>query len=263
MRPGTCVASRLIRAGVWLTKRRRVLLAPIFSAGVVGARWAPSAALEVTRDLAGLALLAGGVWLRLVAASYHERTHREPITAGPYAWVRHPLYLANFLLGFGVLLVAGGMPILLVYSALFWLVHALIMQAEEAEMARRHPAFYGAYRRAVPAVVPSRPYGGRQYGRQSTIKLRTGHEGWKVLGYGAALVGILLWKQALGFLPPARSWPALPGTAWMVGLALCLGTVIIRPRTRRGWLRHVVMAAAILGGLLAAQRVPGVWPPRP
>ena len=52
---------------------------------------------------AGLAVL--GILVRLWASGYVKK-NEELATRGPYAWVRHPLYVGNLLLAAGFALVA-------------------------------------------------------------------------------------------------------------------------------------------------------------
>ena len=69
------------------------------------------------------------------------------VTRGAYRWLRHPIYLAFFamLLATGLLASAG--PKLLIAAAMFLLGSELRSAAEEADLARRFPAEYPAYRR--------------------------------------------------------------------------------------------------------------------
>lgn len=251
----------IVRAGQWVTKRRGVLLAPLFGVAVVAARQAPRPGQELLQDLLGLVCLIGGTRLRLVAASYHESDFGGgPITAGPYAWIRHPLYLANFLLGLGIILLAGWWPLLLVYLAVFIPLHAVIMRAEEVHLVMLYEDRYVAYQRAVPAVVPWRRYGGPREGRRSTFKLERGSEYLKVVGYAAgilALWAVKRWRQADGV---GWSPSPLPTAGWVLGLLVAALAVIYRPRTRWAWLRGFQTLLALASILTLAIHLPGVWP---
>ena len=69
------------------------------------------------------------------------------VTRGPYRWLRHPIYFAFFamLLATGLLTSAGWM--LLAAAAMYIAGSELRITAEEAELERRFPADYAAYRR--------------------------------------------------------------------------------------------------------------------
>lgn len=76
-------------------------------------------------------------------------------TTGPYSLVRHPLYLANGLMAFGVSLFPGiwYLPIVLVLAALLY--YERIAIREEAFLADRFGAEFAAWSARVPACRPS------------------------------------------------------------------------------------------------------------
>ena len=105
----------------------------------------------------GLALVVSGQALRLWATGYLLKTD-ELATAGPYAFLRHPLYAGALLMGTGFLLMAGPrtasvvLPIGLVFYFGYYLSYKETVEGERLE------ALYGdafrAYRDAVPALFP-------------------------------------------------------------------------------------------------------------
>lgn len=132
-----------------------LLVPPIVVAAL---RQAPIAAGEVA---AGIALVAGGVALRLWAArSIGKRARvrdagaQSLITAGPYGRVRNPLYLANgaVLVGLGAL--AGGALVGLGLLAGVAVVYGLVVRHEEAQLSRALGAPYAGYRAIVPRWFP-------------------------------------------------------------------------------------------------------------
>ena len=250
----------IVRSGCWLTKRRGVLLAPLFTAALISARPAPLLWLEVTRDLIGLACLAGGTWLRLLAASYHDSSHHaEPITAGPYAWVRHPLYLANFLLGLGIVLVTGWWPIVTVYVLVFLPLHFVIARSEEVHLIQLYGRTYEDYLRSVPAILPWKRFTGTRYGSRSGFKLEKGKEGLKVVGYLAGVAAILMvkyWRQTI-WMP---SLQPLPLGVEVLAAATAILAVILRPRLRSKWLRISQTIIAVGCTLLIVVHLRGVLP---
>ncbi len=109
-------------------------------------------------DLAlGGALVMAGLALRGWGAGHLIKT-RQLTTSGPYAHVRHPLYLGSLLCATGFALMAGGVvgPAILVASTL-WFVLVYFPRKDRTE-ADRLEAVYSAdfvcYRAAVPALVP-------------------------------------------------------------------------------------------------------------
>jgi len=106
----------------------------------------------------GLLLAAPGLILRVLASGYIDKD-RALAVHGPYARLRHPLYVGSFLAGLG-LVVAAARPVLLpAYLILFPLIYRPAIRAEELDMERRFGETWRTYRRSVPAFLP-RP-GGR------------------------------------------------------------------------------------------------------
>jgi protein-S-isoprenylcysteine O-methyltransferase Ste14 len=107
--------------------------------------------------LASYALLGGGFWLLSSAWNvlYHAQRRGELATAGPYARIRHPQYVAfvlillGFLLQWPTLLTLAMFPILVV-------MYARLATREEAEMQARFGDVYVRYAARTPRFVPSR-----------------------------------------------------------------------------------------------------------
>ena len=109
--------------------------------------------------LAGFSLALPGLLLRVSASGYIDKD-RALAVHGPYAHLRHPLYLGSFLAGMG-LVVGGGVWLLLpVFVPLFLWLYLRAARAEEREMAKRFGEAFREYRRRVPAILPS--VGGRE-----------------------------------------------------------------------------------------------------
>jgi len=123
--------------------------------------------------LCGLIVAFAGELLRLWAVRHAGGATRttgeagagtELITHGPFAFVRNPLYLGNFLLSLGLCLMAWAwMPwMLLVFIALFALQYGLIISLEEEALQKRFGEIYSAYKANVPRFIPRlTPYDNR------------------------------------------------------------------------------------------------------
>jgi protein-S-isoprenylcysteine O-methyltransferase Ste14 len=114
--------------------------------------------------LAGLALAAAGLalalWARRSLADLWSPAVTVPaggrlIERGPYARVRHPLYLGVFLLGTGSLLAHPSLAALCLWGGLT-LGLALKAAQEERLLARALGARWQGYAARVPALVPRR-----------------------------------------------------------------------------------------------------------
>lgn len=245
--------------GCWLTKRRSILFAPFFTVALLASRWAGSFWLEAALDLAGFACILGGTWLRLTAASYHEGSHQNtPITAGPYAWVRHPLYLANLLLGLGIVLMTGWWPMIVVYILIFFPIHAIIARSEEVHLTELYGPQYPRYRQKVFAILPLRKFPGPYHGTPNSFKLKKGKEYQKTLGYAAAMAALLLFK----LWRKTAALPAVPAIAVPVdflAFAAAVLAIIFRPKIQWRWLRAGQTVIAVVCIVLLVVQIPGVW----
>ncbi len=83
------------------------------------------------------------------------------VTSGPFAYVRNPLYLGNFILAAGVVIFANSLfPYLLVaYIILFVCQYSMIVSLEEKTLERLFGDKYLRYKGMVPRFIPRfRPY---------------------------------------------------------------------------------------------------------
>lgn len=171
-------AAGAVKAPSWY-RFRSAVFAGIFAAGfLIG--WLVSLAIDgrylaafaafgshwghrgvATGAAAALAVAVAAVGLRVWGASYlsaptvwDEKPHAEALVqSGPFAFVRHPLYLGNVLLalGLGAAAPLAGWIAIVAATALF--VSALA-RYEDDRIGEQHGSAYDAYRRSVPGLVP-------------------------------------------------------------------------------------------------------------
>lgn len=79
---------------------------------------------------------------------------REFVAAGPYRWVRNPMYVGAFLLLVGYALCAGSFEALPVAFAMLGAAHLFTVLYEEPTLRRRFGASYEAYARRTPRWIP-------------------------------------------------------------------------------------------------------------
>ncbi|HTO68398.1 MAG TPA: isoprenylcysteine carboxylmethyltransferase family protein [Myxococcota bacterium] len=106
---------------------------------------------------AGALPIALGEGLRLWATGHLHKNDSLTVT-GPYAYLRHPLYLGTLLIGMGFLVMAWS-PVALAVAALFGLFYFgyYIWYKDRIESARLESLYGDAYRRfaaAVPRLIP-------------------------------------------------------------------------------------------------------------
>ncbi|VVB98552.1 Phospholipid methyltransferase [uncultured archaeon] len=76
-----------------------------------------------------------------------------PVMTGPYAYVRHPIYLAQMALNFGIYLATGALIPLLVFAEWLFLIKPLA-DVEDEELALRLEERYLEYKEKVPQLLP-------------------------------------------------------------------------------------------------------------
>jgi len=100
-----------------------------------------------------LALLATGCSLHLLAKGQLIR-NVSLCTEGAYAFVRHPYYLANYLIDASFCLLSGNVYLLLSYPFLFFWAYGSTLREEEARLASLHADAFDAHRQTVPQLFP-------------------------------------------------------------------------------------------------------------
>jgi protein-S-isoprenylcysteine O-methyltransferase Ste14 len=113
-----------------------------------------------TSFTAGMGLVLIGEALRFWGVLYAGSATRTTgevgacrlVTDGPFAHMRNPLYTGNFIMSFGLLVMAWAwMPwMALVFVLLFWLQYTSIVNLEEEFLRRRFGEAYTAYCARVP-----------------------------------------------------------------------------------------------------------------
>ncbi|MGC2404297.1 MAG: isoprenylcysteine carboxylmethyltransferase family protein [Acidobacteriaceae bacterium] len=122
--------------------------------------WIGLAAATLLVTIAALACLSLGALLRVWGTAYLGSSVMSGramqgdalVAAGPYRYVRNPLYLGSWLLGLGVsvLMPPGGAAFFLLAFSAFVL---LLVSAEERFLASRQGESYRQYLRAVPRFL--------------------------------------------------------------------------------------------------------------
>lgn len=115
--------------------------------------------------VAGFAVTLFGQMVRLWAVRHAGGATRttgtvgagaELITHGPFAYVRNPLYVGNFLIALGFCLMGWAwMPwLLVIYLVLFGAQYQMIVSLEEEHLQQRFGQVYAEYLAQVPRFIP-------------------------------------------------------------------------------------------------------------
>ena len=149
-------------------KEVRFILQALFFIGLVAYVWyfPPANSFDQTWvatwiAVVSVACIAAGELLRLWAASHAGRSTRSDrikarvlITTGPYAYIRHPIYVGNFLIGLGMICLAEAFILVPVFLVLFTFYYRRIVFTEETFLKERFGLEFDLYCRLVPKYIP-------------------------------------------------------------------------------------------------------------
>ena len=103
-----------------------------------------------------------GEALRIWSVGHSGRTTRAKelkapalATGGPYAVVRNPIYVGNFLLGFGFVLLTRIHWVVIAYVVFFFIQYTLIVNIEEEFLEGKFGDDYREYRKRVKRFLPN------------------------------------------------------------------------------------------------------------
>ncbi|MDI9585021.1 MAG: phosphatase PAP2 family protein, partial [Acidobacteriota bacterium] len=103
---------------------------------------------------AGMMVIVPGVALRLWALG-HIRKNQGVCNTGPYALVRHPLYLSSILCATGAAVMANWFPLTVMVVGSALAIHVWLIRNEEAWLTTEFGPAYAEYARTVPALLPN------------------------------------------------------------------------------------------------------------
>lgn len=194
--------TRAARAARLIAKKRSRIFAPIFIAAFALGVLRPSSTVPREVMIAATGVVFASWLLRIWATGYRSWVHKDGVdrhhmSAGPYAHVRHPLYVANGVAGGAALVVWGQLELLAVYGVLYLLVTSIIVRREEDALVGRFRSVHAEYRAQVPAFFPlpghSMPRERRE-GRFAWAPVHRGHE----VGKLAVIVVLFVWFLSRG-----------------------------------------------------------------
>ena len=142
-------------------QRGTLLALPAIALGIFGKPSARSAAIGVPVALAGEAIRCWAVGYSGVTTRGDKVTAPALTTAGPYAFVRNPLYVGNFItaLGFTIAFTGDDAPAKRALLGVLGLgtmlaVYTAIVPLEERYLRATFGADFDAYTQRVPRLVP-------------------------------------------------------------------------------------------------------------
>jgi protein-S-isoprenylcysteine O-methyltransferase Ste14 len=161
------------RIGQALVRKRGVVLAPIFVVAFLRRRpFAAEAALEAVCVAAVLLAWALRMWAMGYRNWVRGPGERHLITRGPYALLRHPRYLANFVAGLAWFALAFDPVLVVVYVLVYGALLGTVIVREEEKLAQDYPGF-AEWRARVPALLPA-------LWRLAEVRAREEGEAWRL-----------------------------------------------------------------------------------
>ncbi|MBI4372234.1 MAG: isoprenylcysteine carboxylmethyltransferase family protein [Candidatus Omnitrophica bacterium] len=101
----------------------------------------------------GLPVIALGESIRIWSHGYIQKI-RQLATEGPYAYVRNPLYVGNFLIGLGFCIILWNPFLVAAFVTGFYLVYWVTVKGEEQRLESKFQKLYKEYLTYVPRFIP-------------------------------------------------------------------------------------------------------------
>ena len=141
-----------------------VLAGVTYTLAVQGLPPGPSSAPATAAAIFGAALARGGLGLSLwaflslpsVGGGHYVLQGQAIVEQGVYGWLRHPLYVAAFLIWLAVALAYGSVLALVVFAVYVVPIYLLYIREEERLMIERYGDTYRDYRERVGGLFPRR-----------------------------------------------------------------------------------------------------------
>jgi protein-S-isoprenylcysteine O-methyltransferase Ste14 len=109
--------------------------------------------LDEFLDIFGLAVACGGEALRIWTRGTNRKVPGVR-SFGPYRFIRHPLYVGNFLIALGLLIVFHAPQAYFVILPFLAFVYSTAAEEKDDRLEKKWGAAYTAYRAKVPRFVP-------------------------------------------------------------------------------------------------------------
>lgn len=186
---------------------------------------------EVGLKAGGLCLVMTGLGVRVWAAGFagrHTRTSNiegeKLATAGPYAYVRNPIYLGSIILGFGMVLLIGDRRLLIPCALTFLALYSGLIPAEEEFLSQKFQDEYEAYCRHVPRLLPRLKAWSGAGAMKTPFDWRAARGEWRLSLILAGILGLFRDLAALRGLKERSSESTHASSRTCSGVISTLGT---------------------------------------
>lgn len=227
------ITEQMTQDGQWLFRHRGVL--PFFL--LIPGFWAfsrfeflgGSQTAQQVWDWCCLGVSVSGLLLRATTVGFvHQGTSgrnttsqraTELNTTGWYSVVRNPLYLGNYLIMLGIILVPADIAFFVITGLLFWIYYERIISAEEAFLHAKFGQEYADWARVTPVFFP-RLSGWRAPARSFRWRMVLRREYTAVLLIGIAFLALNLFQHVFAEQQFQVDAP------WVVAFAVSLGIYV-------------------------------------
>jgi len=113
---------------------------------------------EEILTVAGVACVLMGQIFRLSSRGFKSEQSKSGgalVEGGPYSLVRNPMYLGIILIGMGLVMMLFRWWAICVFLAVFSAIYIRLIFQEEKKLVKLFGATFEAYRKKVPAIIPS------------------------------------------------------------------------------------------------------------
>lgn len=105
--------------------------------------------------IAGLAMAFVGQVFRIYAAGFIHK-NKQLASTGPYALVRHPLYLGNFLILIGFTIACANLYVVAVVALFFLIWYPAAIAYEDSKLERIFEDEWRAWSKNIRAIIPGK-----------------------------------------------------------------------------------------------------------
>ncbi|MBI1819807.1 MAG: isoprenylcysteine carboxylmethyltransferase family protein [Nitrospirae bacterium] len=105
----------------------------------------------------GVPFILLGELIRTWAAGCINKEYEQLTTVGPYAYTRNPLYVGNFLLGLGFVIIGKQWIAAVLFLFLFFVIYRSTILDEEKTLLRVFGQTFNDYQKNVPRFIPRWP----------------------------------------------------------------------------------------------------------
>ena len=198
--------------------------------------WVGGAALVLSSRISddtfriGVPFLILGEAVRVWALGFMEKKGGRLAVAGPYAFVRNPLYWGNLLLGLGVVLTCNAFWAYFVFAVGFFFIYAGTIKSEEKILTEAFGSAYTEYLAHVPRFWPKlKPWRSSSPDRFEWRRVWKHHEYITWAGILILIFGLYLYEELVieGEFQTKQDW------AFMAILICAVALILERIFRRR------------------------------